>query len=124
MAVQVDRFLPFGAGIAMTRDKPITATEARQTLLDLFAEFSDSPVGFVQYDDGYRRWKYTYAQVGLPASHFAARLAGYNIRKGDKVIIWSENRPEWITAFWGCVLAGVIVVPIDSRASAGALHAV
>ena len=108
----------------MSKDKPIIATEPRQTLVDLFAEFSESPVEFLQYDDGYRRWKYTYAQVGLAARHFAARLAGHNIHKGDKVIIWSENRPEWITAFWGCVLAGVIVVPIDFRASAGFLHRV
>ena len=58
----------------MSKNKPITATEPRQTLVDLFAEFSDSPVEFLQYDDGYRRWKYTYAQVGLAARHFAARL--------------------------------------------------
>src|ERR1019366_955656 len=37
--------------------------------------------------------------------------------KGDKAILWSENRPEWIAAFWGCVLAGVVVVPIDYRTS-------
>jgi long-chain acyl-CoA synthetase len=108
----------------VSKNNSITATEPRRTLVDLFAEFSDSPVEFLQYDDGYRRWKYAYAQVGLAARHFAARLAGQNIRKGDKVIIWSENRPEWITAFWGCVLAGVIVVPIDFRASAGFLHRV
>ncbi len=28
-----------------------------------------------------------------------------------------KNRPEWIAAFWACVLAGVIVVPIDYRTS-------
>ena len=39
------------------------------------------------------------------------------MRKGDKVVFWSENRPEWIVAFWGCLLGGVIVVPIDYRAS-------
>ena len=108
----------------MSKNKPITATEPRETLVDLFAEFSESPVEFLQYDDGYRRWEYTYAQVGLAARHFAAWLAEHNIHKGDKVIIWSENRPEWITAFWGCVLAGVIVVPIDYRASGGFLHRV
>jgi long-chain acyl-CoA synthetase len=108
----------------VSKNKPITATEPRQTLVDLFAKFSESPVEFLQYDDGYRRWNYTYAQVGGAARHFAARLAEHNIHKGDKVIIWSENRPEWIAAFWGCVLAGVIVVPIDYRASASFLHRV
>src|SRR5437762_1922457 len=37
--------------------------------------------------------------------------------KGDKIIFWSENRPEWIVAFWACLLDGIIVVPIDYRAS-------
>src|SRR5207253_9921311 len=30
---------------------------------------------------------------------------------------WSENRPEWIIALWGCLLNGTIAVPIDYRAS-------
>ena len=90
---------------------------SRQNLVDLFREFSGSPTEFLQYDNGYRNWKYTCAQVSLAAHHFAARLKSSHIRKGDKLIIWSENRPEWIAAFWGCVLAGVIVVPIDYRAS-------
>jgi len=101
----------------VSKDNPITATQPRRTLVDLFDEFSESPVEFLQYDDGYRRWNYTSAQVGLAARHFAARLSEQNIHKGDKVVIWSENRPEWVVAFWGCVLAGVIVVPIDYRAS-------
>ncbi|HET8924753.1 MAG TPA: class I adenylate-forming enzyme family protein [Candidatus Acidoferrum sp.] len=89
----------------------------RQNLVDLFCEFSRLPTEFLQYDSGYRSWKYTYAQVGLAARRFAARLSENNIRKGDKVVFWSENRPEWVAAFWGCVLAGVIVVPIDYRSS-------
>src|SRR5581483_9458758 len=28
-----------------------------------------------------------------------------------------ENRPEWIVAFWGCLLGGIVVVPIDFRSS-------
>lgn len=89
----------------------------RQNLVDLFCEFSNSPTEFLQYDSGYRGWKYTYAKVGFAARHFAAWLSENNIQKGDEVIFWSENRPEWIAAFWGCVLAGVIVVPIDYRTS-------
>ena len=40
------------------------------------------------------------------------------IVKGQAVAIWSENRPEWIVALWGCLLEGVVLVPIDYRASA------
>ena len=33
-------------------------------------------------------------------------------------MFWGENRPEWIACYWGCLLAGIIVVPIDYRSSA------
>ena len=39
------------------------------------------------------------------------------IGKDDKVILYGENRPEWIIALWGCLLEGVIAVPIDYRSS-------
>ena len=89
-----------------------------QNLGQLFEEFSSSSTEYLQYDSGSRSWKYSYAQVRCAATHFAARLKENDIRKGDKVLFWSENRPEWVAAFWGCILAGVVVVPIDYRASA------
>jgi long-chain acyl-CoA synthetase len=76
---------------------------------------------YLLYDDGYRFWTYTYRQVAGARRGFAARLAVAGIGKGDKVVIWSENRPEWIVAFWGCVLQGVIVVPVDYQSSGGFL---
>ena len=48
---------------------------------------------------------------------FAARLAAAKIGKGEKVVFWSENRPEWVAALWGCLLEGVIAVPVDYRSS-------
>jgi long-chain acyl-CoA synthetase len=101
----------------MVNDHPVAPARLRQSLTDLFHEFSESPAEFLQYDNGYRTWKYTYAQVGFAARRFAARLQEHSIHKGDKVIFWSENRPEWVVAFWGCVLAGATAVPIDCRAS-------
>ena len=89
----------------------------RHSIVDLFHELENHQAEFVHYDNGYRSWKYTYAQVGRAARSFAKRLAASNIGKGDRVIIWSENRPEWVVAFWACILRGVVVVPIDCRSS-------
>ncbi len=93
-------------------------------MADYFAQFADSPALYLQYNNGYRSWSYTYAQVGAAARAFSARLHAQGVTKGDKIIFWSENRPEWVAAFWGCVVAGVIVVPIDYRASAKFLQRV
>jgi long-chain acyl-CoA synthetase len=89
----------------------------RDTLLDFFNDVSAGRGNFFVYDDGFRTRSYTYAQTADAARGFAARLQAAGLRKGDKVVFWSENRPEWIIALWGCLLNGSIAVPIDFRAS-------
>jgi len=89
----------------------------RDTLIDFFHDLARSRGPFLVYDDGFRSRSHTYGQVARAARGFAARLQGLGLRKGDKVVFWSENRPEWIVAFWGCLLGGIVVVPIDYRAS-------
>jgi long-chain acyl-CoA synthetase len=90
---------------------------ARDTLLDFFDDLSRNRGPFLVYDDGFRSHTYSYQEVGDAARAFAARLHDLGLRKGDKVMFWSENRPEWVVAFWGCLLGGIVVVPIDYRAS-------
>jgi long-chain acyl-CoA synthetase len=33
---------------------------------------------------------------------------------GERVLLWGQNSAEWIGAFFGCVLQGVLVVPLDA----------
>ncbi len=37
---------------------------------------------------------------------------------GDRVLLWAENSAEWIAAFYGCLLRGVLAVPLDAIGSA------
>ncbi len=32
-------------------------------------------------------------------------------------MLWGENSAEWVATFFGCALAGVIVVPMDDKAT-------
>jgi len=96
----------------------------RRTLIDFYADLSSTPGEFVVYDDGYRSWSYTYADVTAAARTFAERLRAQGVLKGQAVAIWGENRAEWIIALWGCLLEGVVLVPIDYRASADFLERV
>jgi long-chain acyl-CoA synthetase len=96
----------------------------RETLLDFFHDFANARGDFLVYDNGYRSRTYSYVEVARAAEAFTVRLRAANVRKGDRVIFWSENRPEWVVAFWGCLLAGIVVVPIDYQASADFLHRV
>jgi long-chain acyl-CoA synthetase len=93
----------------------------RDTLLDFFEDFSAVDEPFIVHDDGYRVRETSYREVAEAARRFAARLAAEGIAPGDKVVIWSENRTEWVVAFWGCLLGQVVIVPVDYRASADLL---
>lgn len=90
----------------------------RRTLIDFYADFAKTDGEFVVYDDGYRSWSYSYAQIAAAARTAAARFRAEGIARGQSVAIWSENRAEWIVALWGCLLEGIVLVPIDYRASA------
>ena len=87
----------------------------RETLLDFFDDFAACPAEFLIHDDGFRTRRYSYAEVSRHAHGFARRLARAGIGADDKVIFFGENRPEWIVALWGCLLAGAVAVPIDYR---------
>jgi long-chain acyl-CoA synthetase len=66
---------------------------------------------------GYRIESFTYGQVLGMARSFAAGLSRRGIVKSDRVMLWGENSAEWVAAFFGCVLSGVIVVPMDDGSS-------
>jgi long-chain acyl-CoA synthetase len=89
----------------------------RDTLIDVFRDLIAIRGEFLVYDDGYRRRRHTYAEVGRAARAFSSKLGAVGLHKGDKVVFWGENRPEWIACYWGCLIAGVIVVPIDYRST-------
>lgn len=66
---------------------------------------------------GLRVSRWSYARLRTTAFQFARELESRNISKGDRVLIWAESSPEWVAAFFGCLLRGVIVVPLDFESS-------
>jgi long-chain acyl-CoA synthetase len=89
----------------------------RDTLLDLLTDVFSLPGEFVVFDDGYRSWRRTYRDIANAARSLAMRLRDADVTASDRVIIWSENRPEWIAALYACLLAGIVAVPVDYRSS-------
>jgi long-chain acyl-CoA synthetase len=67
---------------------------------------------------GNRRVRTSYAALAELAGRFSAELKKRNIAPGERVLLWGENSAEWIAAFFGCVLRGVLVVPLDAAGSA------
>ena len=54
----------------------------------------------------------SYAELRRRFELFACGLASLGIRKGDRVAIIAENRPEWVVSDLGIVSLGAVDVPI------------
>jgi long-chain acyl-CoA synthetase len=66
---------------------------------------------------GIRRHSTTYAELARNARRFAAFLVERNISTDDRVLLWAENSAEWLAIFYGCLMRGVVIVPLDAAGS-------
>ncbi len=91
----------------------------RASLLDSLDDFErwGKQCAYV-FPRGYRRERWSYARVAAMAYQFARELSAREIGKGDAVLLWGPNCAEWVAAFLGCALCGVIAVPVDDASSA------
>ena len=83
------------------------------TLLDDFRRF-DRGIAVVRMQ-GNRRRVTTYGEIARLAGRFALLLEQRGIGSGDRVLLWAENSAEWIAAFYGMMLRGVLAVPLDAN---------
>jgi long-chain acyl-CoA synthetase len=99
--------------------KTLIAQNAPQTFNEQFEKivrrFPDrvafrlkTPQGYstVSYDEAYRQ-----------AGAVAAGLLALDLKHGSRVAILSENRPEWVVAYLGIYLSGMVAVPLDTQIS-------
>jgi long-chain acyl-CoA synthetase len=91
----------------------------RQSLVEFFSEYAGygSEIA-LRCRRGYRMESWTYEQIAAGANRAARELEAQGLGKGDAVLIWGENSPEWIVAFFGCLLRGAVAVPIDHGSTA------
>jgi long-chain acyl-CoA synthetase len=86
------------------------------TLIDDFRR-AGRDIAVVRYQ-GNRRRVTTYAQLASLAARFATLLTQRGIGPGDRVLLWGQSSAEWIAVFHGCLLRGVLAVPLDAAGAA------
>ena len=59
--------------------------------------------------------QYTYAETYALSRQVAWQLWQSGLRKDDRVILVSENQPEWCIAYLAAVQIGTTVVPLDAQ---------
>lgn len=90
----------------------------RETLLSFLDDClaRDAETAVVRWR-GLRVSSCSYARLAAWSFQFARELEARGIGHGDRVLFWSENSPEWIAAFYGCLLRGAVVVPLDLKST-------
>ena len=56
---------------------------------------------------------WTYTELFENSRRIARGLLSSGLVKGDRVVLWSENRPEWLAIWLGAIIAGLVIVPVD-----------
>ena len=88
-----------------------------KTIVDLIkmqASRIPDRVALQMADEG--EWEqYTYAETYALSRQVAWQLWESGLRKDDRVVLVSENQPEWCIAYLAAVQIGTAVVPLDAQ---------
>ncbi len=98
------------------REKKVHGVKAHHDLLELLdasAEQHKHRVAFRM--GGAAKERMTYGELRRLSDRVAAFLAAAGVQRGDRVLLASENRPEWAVAYFGILRAGAAAVPVDAQ---------
>ena len=94
---------------------PITMRKHLATIVEDFQRHG-TQIAIVSYP-GNRRIATSYTELAKLSGRFSHYLQQQGIGPGERVLLWGANSAAWVAAFFGCVLRGVIVVPLDAAGS-------
>ena len=57
---------------------------------------------------------FSFSELGSRARALASRLLALGFRRGERVALLSENRPEWCVTYLAVAAAGLVIVPLDT----------
>lgn len=87
-----------------------------ETINTLFAQTvercADRPA-LIESAGGDQMSTLTYRMLQERVQGFAGYLQQQQIIKGDRILIWSVSRTDWMVAYLGAMLLGVVVIPLD-----------
>ncbi|GLV57116.1 hypothetical protein KDH_39540 [Dictyobacter sp. S3.2.2.5] len=82
--------------------------------LDTYARLHGTHIAY-EMKSGFRTEKLSFADVYVLALKTATFLRSRGLTKGDTVVIWAPNMPEYAVLYFACWLLGIVAVPIDIR---------
>ena len=103
-----------GGGALEVEEAASKAIPTINSLLTRAAKnFPDKTALQIKRDEVWQR--FTYQAMEETARKIGRILQRAGLQKGDRVVLFSENKPEWGMAYLGAASVGVVVVPLDAQ---------
>ena len=94
-------------------------TPVPDTIVDFLREAAErhGPRDALLIKPAFRYIRWTYGKLWEDSGRLATLLQRRGLSKGDQAILWGPNSPHWVLAFFGCLRAGVVLIPLDLRSA-------
>ncbi len=102
-------------GLEEETSRKVHVVKAHRDLLELFEASVEAhgPRTAFRMFEGEARERFSYRDAREYAIRVGRFLVAQGVKKGDRVMLLGENRPEWPISFFGILKAGATAVPVD-----------
>ena len=97
----------------------VTQITIKDLLMQSTGKYQNNPAFQIKRDlpagrQGEKYVIYSFADVKSYTTGLIRHLIGLGIKKGDKIAVLAENRPEWAMSYLAIAAMGAVVVPLDA----------
>jgi len=126
-------YLPHSSGPAETKTEPATKSVARpaisdggplltedvlpRTLSQMLRQAAQDSAHGITYISGRDSTHQTYRELLRDATRIRSWLTAAGALPGDHVILQLDDNAQFLNAFWGCVLGGMVPAPLSTAVS-------
>ena len=82
---------------------------------NVLASLAGDRRGLVALTHDGSRHQWSFGEIAQVSSRFAGALRGYGVSKGDVVLTYMGNTPEWVFTLLGCWRIGAVAMPCNTQ---------
>src|SRR4051794_16374354 len=98
-----------------TPQHSVPSAQHAETLGDFLGEIARKygPYPALIMKPSFRSRVTTFRELEEMSLRMARYLQERGVEKGDRVLLWAPNMPEWVELYFACHLIGAVLVPLD-----------
>jgi long-chain acyl-CoA synthetase len=82
-------------------------------LTDLAAKWGDKTAILYRTSKQKEFTRWSFNKLNNESRRLGRGFLAAGLKKGDRVALWAENRPEWMAVWLAAAISGLVIVPVD-----------